>query len=90
MPNPFSLHLSAIIEEDGRSLARLAREAVPPLPYSTVYGWASGSRLPVNGEQLATLAEVLRLNRGEAAALRRKFQIAIHARAAARVDRVRP
>jgi hypothetical protein len=85
MSNPFSTHLAGLIEADGRTLARIAREAVPPLTYSTTYGWATGTRLPADGLQLAAMVEALGLTRGEGATLRRKYQIAMDARAKARV-----
>jgi len=85
MTNPFSTHLAGLIEADGRTLARLCREAVPPLTYSTTYGWVTGTRLPTDGLQLAAMVEALGLTRGEGATLRRKYQIAMDARAKARV-----
>jgi len=85
MTNPFSTHLAGLIEADGRTLARLCREAVPPLTYSTTYGWVTGTRLPADGLQLAAMVEALGLTRGEGATLRRKYQIAMDARAKARV-----
>lgn len=85
MPNPFATHLAGLIEADGRTLARLCREAVPPLTYSTTYGWVTGTRLPTDGLQLAAMVEALGLTRGEGATLRRKYQIAMDARAKARV-----
>lgn len=85
MINPFSIHLAGLIEADGRTLARIAREAVPPLTYSTAYGWVTGTRLPTDGLQLAAMVEALGLTRGEGAVLRRKYQIAMDARAKARV-----
>ena len=85
MTNPFSTHLAGLIEADGRTLARLCREAVPPLTYSTTYGWVTGTRLPTDGLQLAAMVEALGLTRGEGAALRRKYQVAMDARAKARV-----
>jgi hypothetical protein len=85
MPNPFATHLAGLIEADGRTLARLCREAVPPLTYSTTYGWVTGTRLPTDGLQLAAMVEALGLTRGEGAVLRRRYQIAMDARAKARV-----
>ena len=85
MTNPFATHLSALVEADGRTLARIAREAVPPLTYSTAYGWITGTRLPSDGLQLAAMVEALGLTRGEGATLRRKYQVAMDARAKARV-----
>ena len=85
MTNPFSTHLAGLIEADGRTLARLCREAVPPLTYSTTYGWVTGTRLPTDGLQLAAMVEALGLTRGEGATLRRKYQVAMDARAKARV-----
>jgi len=85
MPNPFATHLAGLIEADGRTLARLCREAVPPLTYSTTYGWVTGTRLPTDGLQLAAMVEALSLTRGEGAVLRRRYQIAMDARAKAKV-----
>ena len=85
MTNPFSTHLAGLIEADGRTLARLCREAVPPLTYSTTYGWVTGTRLPTDGLQLAAMVEALGLTRGEGAVLRRKYQVTLDARAKARV-----
>ena len=85
MTNPFSTHLAGLIEADGRTLARLCREAVPPLTYSTTYGWVTGTRLPTDGLQLAAMVEALGLTRGEGAVLRRKYQVTLDARAKAKV-----
>lgn len=85
MTNPFSTHLAGLIEADGRTLARLCREAVPPLTYSTTYGWVTGTRLPTDGLQLAAMVEALKLTRGEGAVLRRKYQVTLDARAKAKV-----
>ena len=85
MLNPFSIHLAGLVEADGRTLARIAREAVPPLTYSTAYGWITGTRLPADGIQLAAMVEALGLTRGEGATLRRKYQVALDLRAKARV-----
>ena len=85
MPNPFATHLAGLVEADGRTLARIAREAVPPLTYSTAYGWITGTRLPTDGLQLAAMVEALGLTRGEGATLRRKYQVAKDARAKAKV-----
>lgn len=85
MPNPFATHLAGLIEADGRTLARLCREAVPPLTYSTTYGWVTGTRLPTDGLQLAAMVEALRLTRGEGAVLRRKYEVAKDVQAKAKV-----
>ena len=48
MTNPFATHLAGLIEADGRTLARLCREAVPPLTYSTAstrWRWTPAQRL---------------------------------------------
>lgn len=85
MQTPFSEHLAAIIAADGRTVARLAREAVPPLRGSTLNSWRIGARVPSDGNQLATLVELLRLNKGEAEVLRRKYQAVVTAKAILRL-----
>lgn len=85
MPTPFAEHLAAIIAADGRSVARLAREAVPPIRPSTLNSWRIGARLPSDGNDLATLIELLRLNKGEADVLRRKYQAVVTAKAILRL-----
>lgn len=85
MPTPFAEHLAAIIAADGRTVARLAREASPPIRPSTLNSWRIGARLPSDGNDLATLIELLRLNKGEADVLRRKYQAVVTAKAILRI-----
>lgn len=84
--NPFAAYLTELIHEDGRTVARIAREE--GVVGSTLAAYKAGHRLPAATGAVSSIANALGLNSEKAAKLRRKLVVALDERTAARAAAV--
>lgn len=81
MSNPFSAKLSELIYADGRTVARICREAGDAVKPVALHAYKDGRRLPQSASTLAIIAQALRLPAYKQATLVRAYTDAVQQQA---------